>query len=442
MNKPVLLLVDDDRAVLDALEVELTPAFAELCRIEAFDDARTVLEVLPRWTEERRSIAVAIVDQKMPGMTGVELLAALRASVEAAGSTAFTPARNARAILLTGYAGLDSAMAAKNAGGVDRYLEKPWHSSDLHQQVRQLVRAHHVQGGTADYMMFRELRGVAEFREQFRLRYEVYARSPDLVYLLAQNHSRLAADAYDLVSHFYGLFHVQPESSEQVGGVRVIGEESPGAAAVVAIAQEDPVLRAHVAKPREFHIELPMKWPDPSAIVEFIDARIAEGERVAEVGRLVLAATERGAGLGRSPGALAILEGVAGFTGFVRGVENTVLNCSARHSAAYASFGFQKVPGTAATFNPSSDDNIIALWARPEWVPQPARARVLAIAAAAQRTGQACRCRAFPACTGGPYETGDFTNVDVSCPRLVMERTKPPVKSATVSEPTGAEFEG
>ena len=66
MKKPLILLLDDDRAVLEALQAELEPAFKEICRIEAFDDPREVLDSIPRWREETRSIAVAIVDHKMP----------------------------------------------------------------------------------------------------------------------------------------------------------------------------------------------------------------------------------------------------------------------------------------------------------------------------------------------------------------------------------------
>ena len=63
MKKPLLLLVDDERAVLEALEAEVRPAFEEICRIEAFDEPREVLAALPRWKGEQRSVAVAIVDQ-------------------------------------------------------------------------------------------------------------------------------------------------------------------------------------------------------------------------------------------------------------------------------------------------------------------------------------------------------------------------------------------
>ena len=74
MRKPLILLVDDDRSVLAALEAALRPAFEAICRIEACETGEEALDALPRWQEERRPVAVAIVDQKMPGMTGVELI--------------------------------------------------------------------------------------------------------------------------------------------------------------------------------------------------------------------------------------------------------------------------------------------------------------------------------------------------------------------------------
>ena len=78
MRKPLILLVDDERAVLEALEAMLVPAFEEICRIEVFDDPREVLAMMPRWAAERRTIAVAVVDQKMPHLAGVELLGRLK----------------------------------------------------------------------------------------------------------------------------------------------------------------------------------------------------------------------------------------------------------------------------------------------------------------------------------------------------------------------------
>ena len=165
MLKPLIVLIDDDRAVLDALEAALVPAFEEIVRVEAFDKPEDVLAALPRWIAEKRSIVVAIVDHKMPGMTGVELLARLRGE---------TPAAHIQSILLTGYAGLDSALAAKNEAGVERYLEKPWASPRLIATIWELMGEHLAVSSAAHHFVFREVREERELREHLKLRYEVY----------------------------------------------------------------------------------------------------------------------------------------------------------------------------------------------------------------------------------------------------------------------------
>ena len=142
MRKPLILLVDDDPAVLDALEAALAPAFEQIACVETFASGQAVLDAVPGWKNKKRPIAVAIVDQKMPGMTGVELLTRLRG---AAAVDPAHPAANMGAILLTGYAGLESALAAKNEAGVERYLEKPWNNELVSTAVTTaLVRAHRV----------------------------------------------------------------------------------------------------------------------------------------------------------------------------------------------------------------------------------------------------------------------------------------------------------
>src|SRR2546426_3028212 len=183
MKKPAILLVDDDHAVLEALEAAITAAFAQICRIEAFDDPREVLAAFDSWVQEERPLAVAIVDQKMPHCTGIELLEYLReiaaksfVSQETGGNlgrTPFGPAAHLRSALLTGYAGLDSALAAKNGAGVDRYLEKPWDPEKMVKTVRQLLRIHLEETGAGVYLTLREVRDVPTLEALLRLRYEV-----------------------------------------------------------------------------------------------------------------------------------------------------------------------------------------------------------------------------------------------------------------------------
>jgi CheY-like chemotaxis protein len=438
VKKPLLLLVDDDRAVLDALEAELTPEFSQLCRLEAFDDPGAVLRELPRWSVESRAIAVAIVDQKMPLMSGIELLSAFRGAESTEGE--FLPTRHTRSILLTGYAGLDSALGSKNLASVDRYLEKPWSSAELHRQVRQLLRRHHHQAASDRHLLFRELIRPDELRMQFKLRYEVYSRSPDLAHLLRPNASRIAVDAYDVVSRQFGLMRADSAGEAPAGGIRVIGEESAATAHVVAIAQEDAVVRREVAQERSYPIEIPLKHAQPGAIVEFINARLAAGERLVEMGRLILAQEQRGTGLAPSQAAFAILESTGAEVGFHQQIPNSVMHCSIRHGPAYTALGFRPMPGTRASYSEFIRDNVVLLWARPEWVPQPARGHMMASARAIERTGAACRCAAFPACIGGPHETGDFRAVDIACPRLAVELTAP-APLVLQRDPSGAEFE-
>ena len=149
MKAPLLLVVDDDEAVLEALELELLPQFGGLCRIETFSHPQDVLQSLPRWQEEKRPIALAIVDQKMPGLTGVELLQRLRDPMaqssdrtpESSGGRrqeeAFQPSSGVRTVLLTGYGGPGIEKVATEVA--NRYREKPWAGETLGADIRGLL---------------------------------------------------------------------------------------------------------------------------------------------------------------------------------------------------------------------------------------------------------------------------------------------------------------
>jgi thioredoxin reductase (NADPH) len=115
MAEPVILVVDDEPAVLRAVERELRGHFGAAYTVVAADSGTTALDVLNRLALRDTPVALLLVDQRMPGMTGIELLAA---------SLDLVP--DARRVLLTAYADTEVAIRAINEIRLDQYLQKPW----------------------------------------------------------------------------------------------------------------------------------------------------------------------------------------------------------------------------------------------------------------------------------------------------------------------------
>ena len=115
-SRPTILAVDDDRAVLAAVEEDLRARYGEDYRIVAADSGAVALETLRELRLRDDPVSLLVVDQRMPGMTGVELMERSRELYP-----------GARRVLLTAYADSEAAIAAINDAGVDHYLLKPWH---------------------------------------------------------------------------------------------------------------------------------------------------------------------------------------------------------------------------------------------------------------------------------------------------------------------------
>jgi len=116
MAKPVLLSVDDDTEVLRAVERDLRGHYAERFRILSAGSGVEALDLLQRVVLRGEEVALLLVDQRMPGMTGVEFLTA-----------ALEIAPSAKRVLLTAYADTEAAIRAINEVRLDHYLMKPWH---------------------------------------------------------------------------------------------------------------------------------------------------------------------------------------------------------------------------------------------------------------------------------------------------------------------------
>ena len=123
--RPALLFVDDERRVLTSMRALFRREFDVLLA----NSGAQALEIL---TE--REVHVVVSDQRMPEMTGVELLAKVKEDYP-----------GSMRILLTGYADLEAVEASINESEVFRYLMKPCPSEELRDSVRLAVQAARVQ---------------------------------------------------------------------------------------------------------------------------------------------------------------------------------------------------------------------------------------------------------------------------------------------------------
>src|SRR4051794_36910111 len=115
MSRPALLAVDDDGPGLGAVERDLRERYSEHYRVMAASSGEQALELLRRLRLREDSVALLLVDQRMPGMNGTEFLTASRQLFP-----------DARRVLLTAYADTDAAIRAINDAEVHHYLLKPW----------------------------------------------------------------------------------------------------------------------------------------------------------------------------------------------------------------------------------------------------------------------------------------------------------------------------
>ena len=115
MDKPVILTIDDDPAVLQTISRDLRKQYGERFRIVRADSGAKALEATQQLKLRGNTVALFLADQRMPGMSGVEFLSQ--------GSEIFPKAKRA---LLTAYADTNAAIDAINTAQLDYYLLKPW----------------------------------------------------------------------------------------------------------------------------------------------------------------------------------------------------------------------------------------------------------------------------------------------------------------------------
>lgn len=115
MATPIIIAVDDDPQVRNAVRRDLNAHFAPDYRVLDAGSGAEGLEVLEALKARGDVVALFLVDQRMPEMTGTEFLVEARP---------FFP--EAKRALLTAYADTDAAISAINEVDLDHYLMKPW----------------------------------------------------------------------------------------------------------------------------------------------------------------------------------------------------------------------------------------------------------------------------------------------------------------------------
>ncbi len=115
MAKPVILCLDDDPMVLNAVERDLRQKYGQDYRLIKINSGSAALDALQQLQKRNETVALLLADQRMPQMTGVQFLERARALFP-----------EAKRVLLTAYADTEAAIYAINRVELDHYLMKPW----------------------------------------------------------------------------------------------------------------------------------------------------------------------------------------------------------------------------------------------------------------------------------------------------------------------------
>lgn len=115
MKTPIIIAVDDDNAVLRALERDLRKEYRKDYRILTTISAQEALDTLAELKAKQEVVALLLSDQRMPEMQGVDYLRQAKEIFPKAKRT-----------LLTAYSDIEAAIRAINDVQLDYYLQKPW----------------------------------------------------------------------------------------------------------------------------------------------------------------------------------------------------------------------------------------------------------------------------------------------------------------------------
>ncbi len=154
-----LLCVDDEAVVLDAVVRDLAP-FEDAFRIETALNADEAGKIVAGLKDRGHTLALALCDHLMPGLSGTDFLIALDNEPET---------RPARKILLTAQAGHEDTIRAINKGGLDYFFAKPWEPEELRRVIRDQLTSYIIER-ELDPMPYLAILDTARLAEYLRRR--------------------------------------------------------------------------------------------------------------------------------------------------------------------------------------------------------------------------------------------------------------------------------
>lgn len=119
--RPVLLTVDDDPQVVRAIERDLREHYGKRFRVLKAESGQKALQLLKQLKLRNEALALLLVDQRMPNLSGVDFL-----------EHAMNIFPEAKRVLLTAYADTEAAIRSINKAKIDYYLMKPWDPPEEH----------------------------------------------------------------------------------------------------------------------------------------------------------------------------------------------------------------------------------------------------------------------------------------------------------------------
>ncbi len=121
MLRPTVLFVDDEAHVTSGLKRAMHRASYRILTAQSANDALAIMA--------QQSVDVLVADEKMPGISGSEMLAIARRDFP-----------QTMRVILTGHATIEAAKRAVNEGQLHRFLTKPCTAAELSEAIEGVLR--------------------------------------------------------------------------------------------------------------------------------------------------------------------------------------------------------------------------------------------------------------------------------------------------------------